>query len=166
MVSITSLRASFTKRDKLARERNSKTGCGSFCGWVTNNAQIKEHRCNISFTYRPMQYTKRKLEQSQIKNKEIKKPQYVEKYRRPKKWRVARSFDRAGIAWLLVEGSNYFNAKRRFALVQAVSKTGPNCNCGVIFFFLIRTQSPFYYILFKWHYWFSTILLLTIKSLD
>ncbi len=25
--------------------------------------------------------------------------------RRPKKWRVARSFDRAGIAWLLVEGS-------------------------------------------------------------
>ncbi len=31
------LRASFTKQGKLVRERTN------FCGWFTNNAQIKEH---------------------------------------------------------------------------------------------------------------------------
>ncbi len=55
-------KASFTKQGKLARERNSKTapmGVEIYAGDLLTNALIKEHRCNISFTYRPAQYTKR-----------------------------------------------------------------------------------------------------------
>ncbi len=63
------LKARFTKQGKLALQHNSKTatdGCGKFCMWFTDNAQMKEHRHIISFTYRPTQYTKRSaIKQSQ-----------------------------------------------------------------------------------------------------
>ncbi len=52
------LGASFTKQGKLARERNSKKvpmGVEIYAGDLPT---IKEHSRNISFTYRPTQYTK------------------------------------------------------------------------------------------------------------
>ncbi len=54
-------RDSFIKNGKLARERNSKTapmGVEISAGGLLTTAQIKELRRNISFTYRPTQYTK------------------------------------------------------------------------------------------------------------
>ncbi len=45
---------------------------------------IKEHRCNISFTYWPTRFTPSAAQISVVANKEIKKPQYIEKNRMPK----------------------------------------------------------------------------------
>ncbi len=55
------LRASFTKQDKLMRERNSKTapmGVEISAGDLLTTRKLKNRR-NISFTYRPTQNTKR-----------------------------------------------------------------------------------------------------------
>ncbi len=40
-----------------AQFQNSADGSGNFCEWFTNNVQIKENRCDMSFTYQPTQYT-------------------------------------------------------------------------------------------------------------
>ncbi len=50
------LRASFTKHGQISTRAQFQNSAHAF----TNNAQIKEHRHNISFAYRPTQYTKRR----------------------------------------------------------------------------------------------------------
>ncbi len=52
------LRASFTKRQisMKVQFQNSADGRGNVCEWSTNNAQVKEHRRKIEFSYRPTQY--------------------------------------------------------------------------------------------------------------
>ncbi len=65
------VRASFTKQGKLVWDAIPKEHQWkwTFLQVITNNVQIKGNRENISFTYRPTQFTKRraKLEQSLIK---------------------------------------------------------------------------------------------------
>ncbi len=55
-------RASFTKQGKLAREHNTKKapmGGEISVSDLLTIRKLKEHRHNISFTYRPTQYNKR-----------------------------------------------------------------------------------------------------------
>ncbi len=103
----TTLRDSFTKQGKLARERNSKRvpmGVEISAGDLLTTRKLRNtdatshlhiDQCNIPSA----------AQISVVAHKKIKKPQYVEKNRRLKKGRFARSFDRPGIAWLLVGGS-------------------------------------------------------------
>ncbi len=81
-------RASFTKQGKLARERNSKTvlmGAEISAGDLLTTLKLKNtdatSRLHIDKRYIPSAAQIRAVAN---KKKEIKKPQYVEKNRRPK----------------------------------------------------------------------------------
>ncbi len=79
--------------------QNSANGHGNFCRWFSNNTQMKENTCNISFTYRPSL-----VQISVVTNKEQRNKEARVCWKGPeaKNWMVLRSFDRPGIAWLLV----------------------------------------------------------------